>query len=124
MSVSRSVYLSHLRRAFLLRVHPDRFRNHSASVRSQQATLVQALSNRLADADFQAWQAHTVTPNNFPHVNLHRSSNQHQHSKAAIANYPFMVERRDGSFVSASLKLSDSVESILDSMAKALEQSG
>ena len=38
-----SLYVSRLRRAFLLQVHPDRFRSHSDAVRKQQANLVQGL---------------------------------------------------------------------------------
>ena len=37
----KSSYVSRLRRAFLLQVHPDRFRSHSEIVRKQQANLVQ-----------------------------------------------------------------------------------
>jgi hypothetical protein len=41
MSVSRSVYVAHLRRAFLLRAHPDRFRRQDESIRQQQSVLLQ-----------------------------------------------------------------------------------
>ena len=47
-----SVYVSRLRRAFFLRVHPDRFRAHDAAVRQQQARLVQALNDRMSWSDF------------------------------------------------------------------------
>jgi hypothetical protein len=60
-----SIYISRLRRAFLLRVHPDRFRNQSDRVRKEQATLVQVLSDRLGEVDFvefaaQRWQVRCV----------------------------------------------------------------
>lgn len=51
-NISRSIYISRLRRAFLLRVHPDRFRTQSNQVRKEQATLVQVLSDRLGEFDF------------------------------------------------------------------------
>ena len=41
---SKSVYVSHLRRAFLLRAHPDRFRKHSHEIVKDQASIVQALA--------------------------------------------------------------------------------
>lgn len=56
--VPLSVYISRLRRAFLLRVHPDRFRSRSEQVRKQQATLVQVLSDRLGESDFMEFAAH------------------------------------------------------------------
>ena len=40
-SVGTSAYVPRLRRAFLLQVHPDRFRRHSEEVRKRQARLVQ-----------------------------------------------------------------------------------
>jgi hypothetical protein len=52
-----SVYISRLRRAFLLRVHPDRFRSRSDTVRKEQATLVQVLSDRLGENDFVEFAA-------------------------------------------------------------------
>ena len=51
-TVPLSVYISRLRRAFLLRVHPDRFRSQSEKVRKEQATLVQVISDRLGENDF------------------------------------------------------------------------
>ncbi len=56
-ATTRSGYVSRLRRAFLLRVHPDRFRAQSADVRKDQATLVQALSDRMAESDFLTFTA-------------------------------------------------------------------
>lgn len=55
--VSLSVYISRLRRAFLLRVHPDRFRSRSEEVRKEQAKLVQVLSDRLGEHDFVEFAA-------------------------------------------------------------------
>jgi len=51
-SISRATYVSRLRRAFLLRAHPDRFRQRSQSVRKKQADLIQAISERFSCMDF------------------------------------------------------------------------
>jgi hypothetical protein len=40
-TAGKYTYVSRLRRAFLLQVHPDRFRNQKEIVRKQQASLVQ-----------------------------------------------------------------------------------
>jgi Domain of unknown function (DUF4461) len=109
------VYLSHVRRAFLLRVHPDRFRNHPASVRSQQASLVQALSNRLEGTDVAEWQRYRT------HAAAAAESRQ---AAGPPLSLPFILERRDGSYLTSSLQLGDSVESILREMVGALEKSG
>lgn len=42
----RTAYISHLRRAFLLRAHPDRFRSQPDSVRKIQAEAIQAFQVR------------------------------------------------------------------------------
>ena len=42
MNQSVRKYVKTLRRAFLLRIHPDRFRQHSNSIRKEQTSLVQA----------------------------------------------------------------------------------
>lgn len=107
-SLSRSVYLSRLRRAFLLRVHPDRFRNQPDKVRGEQASLVKALTARFSDDDFVGWQHGRTTPP----------------SLQKKASYRYRLERRDGSFLSTKLELSESVGEILASMTLALEQSG
>ena len=39
--VSRSAYINRLRRAFILRCHPDRFRQHDDAIRKQQSVLLQ-----------------------------------------------------------------------------------
>ena len=118
--LARSVYVSQLRRAFLLRVHPDRFRTHPAAVRSQQAALVQALSNRLTDPDFVAWQTTTTTNT----ATSHSSSASKQQQQPQQHPLPYLVERRDGSFLRSALVVTDPVDAILRSMADALEQSG
>ncbi len=42
----KASYLSHLRRAFLLRAHPDRFRSHPESLRKVQAAAIGAFQVR------------------------------------------------------------------------------
>jgi len=111
-SMSRSVYLSRLRRAFLLRVHPDRFRTHSAQVRSRQSALVKALSDRMSQDDFVAWQqANDDSSNPFAR-------------KKEKKEYSYVLEKRDGSLVRTNIRLNATVDEILVSMAEALKKSG
>lgn len=118
---ARSVYVSRLRRAFLLRVHPDRFSKSAAVTRRQQAALVQALENRLAEADFVQWQTAASSS-----ATTTTSSTRTQSSQQQPQVYPFVLEKRDGTLLKASLQLGGdaNVDSILDSMALALRQSG
>jgi hypothetical protein len=111
----RPVYLARIRRAFLLRVHPDRFRNHSATVRNNQANLVKALAERMSQTDFSTWQQSGGR-------DITKLSSLSQPSGSQ--DFSYVVERRDGSLLRASLRLSDTVDSILASMAKVLKSSG
>lgn len=43
-TISRSLYVNRLRRAFILRCHPDQFRQHSDAIRKQQSVLLQVRS--------------------------------------------------------------------------------
>ena len=43
---SYAVYLEQIRRAFLLRAHPDRFLAHPSNIKHQQSQLIQALTVR------------------------------------------------------------------------------
>jgi hypothetical protein len=43
-AVKRSAYLQRIRRSFLLRVHPDRFRAQSVSIRNGQSELLKAFT--------------------------------------------------------------------------------
>lgn len=119
-SMPRSVYLARLRRAFLLRVHPDRFRNHSATVRNNQANLVKALADRMSQTDFLHWQQLGGRDANSNAV----SSISSLSFNNASQNLSYVVERRDGSLLRASLRLGDSVDTILASMAQVLKSSG
>lgn len=111
MLESRSVYVGKLRRAFLLRAHPDRFRNHSPKIRRQQANLLQALSERMNAQDFQEYTSNCM-PSATPRFPA---------SKALI---PYVLEKRDGSLLTQNLQLVDSVENILNNLTKALKMSG
>lgn len=99
--------MARLRRAFLLRVHPDRFRE--APIRAQQARLVQALSNRMSQPDFSAWQ---------------QRDDRTFNSTSNKDVYPFVLEKRDGSLLQSSLAMNASVDSILSTIVHALEEVG
>ena len=118
---ARSVYVSRLRRAFLLRVHPDRFSKSAAVTRRQQAALVQALENRLAEADFVQWQTSSSCSATASCITRTQPASPQQPQV-----FPFVLEKRDGTLLKASLQLGGdaNVDSILDSMASALRQSG
>lgn len=113
-----SVYVSRLRRAFFLRVHPDRFRSHNTAVRQQQARLVQALNDRLSWSDFLSYNYDGSS-------NSHRDAMPPPGSQQVMAkNLPFSLEHRNGSFLQKTIHLDDSVENILNSMSQALLDSG
>jgi len=114
---ARSVYVSRLRRAFLLRVHPDRFL--AQHQRRQQAALVQALANRMARPDFGQWQSQAQSSQSQQSSYFADAS-----SSTSSCTYPYVLEKRDGSFLKTSISLATDVESILTAMATALEQSG
>lgn len=107
---SRSAYVAQLRRAFLLRVHPDRFA--SKKVRAEQAAFVQAFHQRIAQEDFLAWQSHSE-------LDFHRSV------ETKLRNdYVCTVQKRDGSFLRKKISLSDSVPDLLINISSVLHESG
>ncbi|KAL3794501.1 hypothetical protein HJC23_013503, partial [Cyclotella cryptica] len=108
--ISRSIYISRLRRAFLLRVHPDRFRTQSNQVRKEQATLVQVLSDRLGDLDFvefvaQGRQSSLATCSDTKSIPFKYTS------------YPYSIETKDGKLIKSSIQLNSSPCKILTSMS-------
>jgi len=119
--VSRSVYVAQLRRAFLLRAHPDRFRNSEDHVRRGQARLLQALSERWNAQDFLDYTAN-VAPSSSNRMIMTSNSNFSKNSKTS--KIPYVLEKRDGSLLEQTIQLDDSVENLLKSLAKALELSG
>lgn len=115
----RSDYVSRLRRAFLLRAHPDRFRSHPPSVRRRQAELVQAIGERMSHRDFVAYgcPGGGGGPGGPPCGPPSGTSNE-------STTYDYVLERKDGSLQRNTIRLDDAVESVLDSMASALERTG
>jgi hypothetical protein len=111
--LTRAAYVSRLRRAFLLHVHPDLFRNQPPGIRHAQSKLVKALANRMSEADFGAWQQYKTT------AGVPRQSQQ-----GATTVLPYVIERRDGSLLRHKLPLHQTVDDILEAMAEALRQSG
>lgn len=111
-SGTRANYVSRLRRAFLLRVHPDLFRNFADGIRQEQSKLVKALSTRMNEKDFISWQQYKTT---------NTAGTPLQHKQTTL---PYVIQRRDGTLLRHELPLNLSVDRILDSMADALKQSG
>jgi hypothetical protein len=107
---TRSQYVSRLRRAFLLRTHPDRFR--SPEVRKQQATLVQAISDRMARPDFMIYAYGTV-PDDATSLTSHTPY---------PSSLPYVLEQKGGALINHSLNLNAGVERVLQSMVAALQQ--
>ncbi|KAL3816812.1 hypothetical protein ACHAXA_008675 [Cyclostephanos tholiformis] len=115
-SGGKSSYVSRLRRAFLLHVHPDRFRNHNETVRKQQATLVQALSDRMAEHDFLTYSASSSSKSGAS-ISIHN----HPRKKLTSDSYPFWVEGKDGTISKLSIQLdSTDPHQILSQMAKSI----
>jgi hypothetical protein len=117
--MTRAAYLSRLRRAFLLRVHPDLFRNQSEGIRHEQSKLVKALANRMSDADFGAWQQYKTT-SGVPR----QSTAATPQSTAASTVLPYVIQQRDGSLLPHKLPLNRTVDDILEAMSEALRKSG
>lgn len=108
----RSVYLARIHRAFLLRVHPDRFRSQPWEVRQQQAELVSAIGNRLASADILAYTCGNDDRGEWATINIDRKT------------YHYVLEHKDGSLLKLSMKLHNSVEDVLRNISRALEAAG
>jgi len=106
-SPSRSAYVARLRRAFLLRVHPDRFRTQPKLIK-EQSSLIQALSDRLVEPDFLRY----VTPT----ISLDQSSISPE-GKPVYHQQQFSIETKSG-VVKTSISLDASPIEILQSMAQ------
>jgi Domain of unknown function (DUF4461) len=109
-TTSRSVYVSRLRRAFLLRAHPDRFRSFESEVRQQQETLVKAISNRMCQPDFLAF--------------THGESSSDAYYPKDEEMLHFSLIRKDGSLLHQTLDLNQPVEDVLHNIASALTLTG
>ena len=97
----------------MLRSHPDRFRSNDASVRKQQANLVQALGERFSSPDFLSYQASgaVLAPGGI-------------HQSKSNGHYTYYLQRDDGRSMKHKIRLNDTVPNILQQMQKALEVSG
>lgn len=107
----RSIYVAKLRRAFLLRVHPDRFRACSPETRRRQSELVHAISDRMAQPDFLAYTCDEGIDNNVSKKNTSQSTSP----------LKYVLEHKDGSILEHSMSLNESVENVLLNMVAALE---
>lgn len=104
-----------------MRAHPDRFRSlGDESLRRGQAALLAALSERWNAQDFQNYTANLPSSTTSHQMAMAQSSFVKEESAAM----PFVLEKRDGSLLRQSIRLDDTVENILTSLAKALELSG
>ena len=106
-SPSRSAYVARLRRAFLLRVHPDRFRTQPKLIKDQ-SSLIQALTDRLGEPDFLRY----ITPT----ISLDQYSNTPE-EKNTYHQQQFSIETKKG-VVKTSIALNESPSEILQSMAQ------
>eukprot|EP00977_Amphora_coffeiformis_P008062 scaffold1803_cov92-Amphora_coffeaeformis.AAC.85 len=117
---TRANYISRLRRAFLLRVHPDLFRNHSDTIRHEQSKLVKLLFERMSESDFTAWQSYKAPRA----TSLRKNMNNTKPESKQRGTLTYAIQRRDGTLLRHRLPLHQSVENLLRSMAEALKQSG
>lgn len=115
-SMTRSTYVSRLRKAFLLRAHPDRYRSEEPSVRRRQADLVQAMADRMASPDFVLYMSGSSANESI----LDSGSR----SSAFKDTYNFYLQRNDGTPMRHTIRLNDSPENVLGNMAKALQHTG
>ncbi|CAJ1930499.1 unnamed protein product [Cylindrotheca closterium] len=110
-ALSRSTYVGNVRRAVLLRAHPDRFRSHGDDERRRrQETLLKELGARISESDFSDYTTYRKSQIPF--------------RKGPSRFIPFALERRDGSILDDKLDINDSVEGILQSLANLLKKSG
>ncbi len=105
-SPSRSAYVTRLRRAFLLRVHPDRFRTQPKLMKDQ-SSLIQALSDRLGEPDFVRYVTPTISLDHY---------NTSSEVKNTYHEQQFSIETKSG-VVKTSISLNGSPSEILQSMA-------
>jgi hypothetical protein len=111
---TRATYLSHLRRAFLLRVHPDRFRMHpSETLRKNQASAIQALQERISAPDFISYCQ-----------NVDHHPSVYPVNKSEYKKIEYYLEQKCGRLQKFHLKLNEGVENILYSMEVALKSTG
>ena len=112
--LTHGAYMDRLRKAFLLRAHPDRFRGRPDAVRKSQANLISALMDRMTDRDFHAYAAGSVLGGGSP-VTRDGAAGYNN-------NYSYVLEKRDGSLLKQTIDLSSPALEILHHLAKALEK--
>jgi hypothetical protein len=111
LAAKRIKYLGHIRRAFLLRAHPDRFRSHPASLRKVQAEAIQSFQERISSADFSRYKS--------PQSSGGQHLSNHGWEKLA-----FHLEKKDGSLEKYIVQLDRDAEQILDGITSALKSTG
>jgi hypothetical protein len=109
LAAKRIKYVSHIRRAFLLRAHPDRFRSHPASLRKIQAEAIQSFQERISSSDFSQYKS------------TQSDGSQHHHGWEKLS---FHLEKKDGSLKKCTVQLDKNAEQILEGIAAALKSTG
>lgn len=117
MNQSVRKYVKTLRRAFLLRIHPDRFRQHSNSIRKEQASLVQAIEEWISSPAVLAYY------NRSSRHGTTALDRYHRHS-SSTKEYPYHLERSDGTLSRHILTLNAPVDNVLQGMASSLSGLG
>lgn len=112
---SRAAYLSRLRRAFLIRVHPDRLHSfRDSDLRAQQSATVQAIIQRLQETDVSAWQS--GRSNSTPILK--------RNATFKTVKCLVIPSSQNAAVLTAKLRLGGNVDDVLTDMAKALRESG
>lgn len=108
-------YVKALRRAFLLRIHPDRFRQHSNQIRKEQASLVQAIEEWISSPPVLA----------FCHGKQHIClNNHHYYHSPHQKEYSYHLQQNDGQLTRHILRLDAPVTQVLQGMAASLAELG
>jgi hypothetical protein len=122
--LTRAAYLSRLRRAFLIRVHPDRL--HSVKddlLRVQQAAAVQAIIQRLQESDVAEWQQSSSAAGTSS-----TQASRGQHSGPMSRSVQCLVlplnSGNNATIHKAKIRLNSNVNVLLGDLSDALRQSG
>ena len=115
LAAKRVKYVSHIRRAFLLRAHPDRFRSHPASLRKVQAEAIQSFQERISSSDFSQYKSTQSDGIALQQPNNHGFGWE---------KLTFHLEKKDGSLKKYTMQLDRDAEQILDGIASALKSTG
>jgi len=108
-------YVKALRRAFLLRIHPDRFRQHPNKIRKEQASLVQAIEEWISSPPVLA----------FCHGKQQVCSNHYYYYNSPHPKeYSYHLEQNDGKLTRHILTLDAPIIQVLQGMAASLTELG